>query len=131
VKFAGNESIGGYDARRYDFDLTVEADIKKAMVLGNAFGSARKTKDYNVKGSAWIARNDGRLVKFSFENIYTFSDGNVQSTHFPLIDQLRCDFALAPDFAQYRRLTKHAKCFGQEPPVPRMQRTSGMIFGQK
>jgi len=82
VKYIADEQVGGYDARHYDFDLTgVDADIKKAMEVGNAAG-LRQTKDYNVKGSAWIAKNDGRIVKFSFDNIYTFSDGKTSDTHF-------------------------------------------------
>jgi hypothetical protein len=82
VKYIGDERIGGYDARRYDFDLTgVDADIKKAMSLGNAAG-LRQTKDYNVKGSAWIAKEDGRMVRFRFDNIYTFADGKLDGTHF-------------------------------------------------
>jgi len=82
VKYMGDEQTGGFNARRYDFDLTgVDANIKKVMELGNAFGQ-RQTKDYNVKGSAWIAQEDGRMVKFSFDNIYTFADGKISSTHF-------------------------------------------------
>lgn len=82
VKYVSDEQIGGYDARRYDFDLTgVDADIKKAMNIGNAAG-LRQTKDYNVKGSAWIAKEDGRMVKFAFDNIFTFADGKVEGTHF-------------------------------------------------
>jgi hypothetical protein len=82
VKYTGDEQTGGYDARRYDFDLTgVDADIKKAMILGNAAG-LRQTKDYNVKGSAWIAKEDGRMVRFRFDNIYTFADGKLDGTHF-------------------------------------------------
>lgn len=82
VKYTGDEQTGGYDARRYDFDLTgVDADIKKAMSLGNAAG-LRQTKDYNVKGSAWIAKEDGRMVRFRFDNIYTFADGKLDGTHF-------------------------------------------------
>jgi hypothetical protein len=82
VKYAGDEQTGGFDARRYDFDLTgVDADIKKAMNIGNAMG-LRQTKDYNVKGSAWIAKQDGRMVKFYLDNIYTFADGKLEGTHF-------------------------------------------------
>lgn len=82
VKYVGEERTGGFDTRRYDFDLAgVDADIKKAMEIGNAMG-LRQTKDYNVKGSAWIAKNDGRMVKFSFDDIYTFSDGKIESTHY-------------------------------------------------
>ncbi len=82
VKYFGDESIGGFDARHYDFDLTgVDADIKKAMEMGSAMG-LRQAKNYNVKGSAWIAKDDGRMVKFSFDNVYTFSDGKIESTHY-------------------------------------------------
>ncbi len=82
AKYVGDEPVGSYDARHYDFDLTgIDADIKRAMEVGNAVG-LRQTKNYNVKGSAWIAKQDGRMVKFSFDNIYTFSDGKVDSTHY-------------------------------------------------
>ena len=82
AKYVGDEQTGGFDARRYDFDLTgVDADIKKAMEMGNSLGQ-RQTKDYNVKGSAWIAKSDGRMVKFAFDNIYTFSDGKTSDTHY-------------------------------------------------
>ena len=82
VKYVGDEQTGGYAARRYDFDLTgVDATIKRAMALGNNLGM-RHTKDYNVKGSAWIAKDDGRMVKFHFDNIMTFSDGAASTTHY-------------------------------------------------
>jgi len=82
VKYVGDEQSGGYDSRHYDFDLTgVDADIKKAMEIGNSLGM-RQTKDYNVKGSAWISKDEARMVKFSFDNIYTFSDGKLESTHY-------------------------------------------------
>jgi hypothetical protein len=82
VKYVGDEQIGGYDTRRYDFDLTgIDATIKRAMKTGNAVG-LRQTSEYNMKGSAWIAREDSRMVKLSFDNIYTFTDGKTSDTHF-------------------------------------------------
>ena len=82
VKYVGDEQTGGYDARHYDFDLTgVDATIKRAMTMGNSMG-LRQTKDYNMKGSAWIAKDDGRMIKFSLDNIYTFADGKTSDTHF-------------------------------------------------
>jgi hypothetical protein len=82
VRYVGDEQSGGYDSRHYDFDLAgVDADIKKAMEIGNSLGM-RQTRDYNVKGSAWISKDEGRMVKFSFDNIYTFSDGKLESTHY-------------------------------------------------
>jgi hypothetical protein len=82
VKYAGEEQTGGFDARRYDFDLAgVDADIKRAMSLGQTAG-LRQTKDYNMKGSAWVAKEDGRMVKFRFDNIFTFTDGRFDGAHF-------------------------------------------------
>jgi len=83
VKYVGEEQTGGYAARRYDFDLTgIEADAKKAMMIGNSFGGGRQVKDYNVKGSAWVAKDDGRMVKFQFDSFMLFSDGENYTTHY-------------------------------------------------
>lgn len=82
VKYVGDEQTGGYEARHYDFDLrNVDATIKKAMSLGNVMG-ARQTKDFNMKGSAWIAKDDGLMVKFQYDLIFTFADGTTDTTHF-------------------------------------------------
>jgi hypothetical protein len=85
VKAAGEETVGGYAARRYDFDIAnLDTVSKRAMTLGNAaYGSGgRHLNDYNVKGSAWIAKDDGRMVKFQFDSIMAFSDGEKDTTHY-------------------------------------------------
>jgi len=84
VRYASDESAGGYDARRYNFDLTgISSDAKSAMTMGNTFlPGGRQVKDYNVKGSAWIAKNDGRMVKFNFDSIMLFSNGESSTTHY-------------------------------------------------
>lgn len=83
VKYIGDEQTGGYESRHYDFDLAnVDATIKRAMNLGNAMPGMRQTKDFNMKGSAWIAKDDGRMVKFQYDTIYTFADGKTDTTHF-------------------------------------------------
>lgn len=83
VKYVGDEQTGGYEARHYDFDLAnVDATIKKAMNLGNAMPGARQTKDFNMKGSAWIAKDDGRMVKFAYDMTFTFADGSTDTTHY-------------------------------------------------
>ncbi len=83
VKYVGDEQSGGYEARHYDFDLAnVDATIKKAMNLGNAMPGMRQTKDFSMKGSAWIAKDDGRMVKFEYDTIYTFADGSTDTTHY-------------------------------------------------
>lgn len=83
VKYVGDEQTGGYDARHLDFDLAnVDATIKRAMNLGNAMPGMRQTKDFNMKGQAWIAKDDGRMVKFEYDTTYTFGDGTTDTTHF-------------------------------------------------
>ena len=64
-----------------DLDAVAGRHLAVPMHLGNAAG-LRQTKDYNVKGSAWIAKEDGRMVRFRFDNIYTFADGTLDGTHF-------------------------------------------------
>jgi zinc-ribbon domain len=92
VKYVTEEQAGGYDARRYDFDLsqlpasdragTVMAGKWLGGVVNSATGGGHAViKDYNVKGSVWLAKDDGRMVKFSYDYITTFTDGSQKSSH--------------------------------------------------
>ncbi len=93
VKYVANEQVGGYDARRYDFDLAqLPASAKAGTVMagkwlggvvnGATGGGHAVMKDYNVKGSVWIAKDDGRMVKFSYDYTTIYSDGSQKSTHY-------------------------------------------------
>ncbi len=90
VKYMADEQVGGTDARRYDFDLAgLDTTEKEAMGVGSNLGralgatmGARKMKDYNVKGSAWIAKQNGEMLKFQFDNIMQFADGENDTTHY-------------------------------------------------
>lgn len=92
VKYVADEQAGGYDARRYDFDLsqlpasqragTVMAGKWLGGVVNSATGSRVVMKDYNVKGSAWLAKDDGRMVKFSYDYITIFTDGSQKRTYY-------------------------------------------------
>jgi zinc-ribbon domain len=92
VKYVADEQVGGYDARRYDFDLSqLPASERAGTVLGgkwlggvvnNATGGKNAVmKDYNVKGSVWLAKDDGRMVKFTYDYITTFTDGTQKTSH--------------------------------------------------
>ncbi len=91
VKLVGDEQVGGYDARRYDFDLSQAPASDKAGtllagkwlggVVNNATGGHVVMKDYNVKGSVWVAKDDGRMVKFSYDYITIFTDGSQKISH--------------------------------------------------
>lgn len=92
VKYVGKEQAGGYDASRYDFDLaSVPASEKLANVMASrwlggmvkqATGKGALLKDFNVKGSAWLAPDDGRMVKFQYDYISMFDDGTQNVTHY-------------------------------------------------
>ncbi len=92
VKYVTTEEVGGYDARRYDFDLSqLPASERAGTVLGgkwlggvvnNATGGKNAVmKDYNVKGSVWLAKDDGRMVKFTYDYITTYTDGTQKTNH--------------------------------------------------
>ena len=83
VKYAGDAQTGGYDAQRYDFDLAgIDATIKRGMGVGNAVGAGRQVKAFNIKGSAWIAKDSGEMVKFQYDTIYSFSNGESETIHY-------------------------------------------------
>jgi hypothetical protein len=93
VKYVAEEQVGGYDARRYDFDLSqLPASERAGTVMGGKWlggvvngatgGGHAVMKDYNVKGSAWLAKDDGRMVKFSYDYITIYTDGSQKSTHY-------------------------------------------------
>lgn len=92
-KYVGEEKVGGYDARRYDFDLAnAPAGTKTGtllagkwlggMVKGAMGGKGATLKDYNVKGSAWISKEDDRMVKFDYDYVSIFDDGTQSVTHY-------------------------------------------------
>jgi hypothetical protein len=83
VKYAGDVEAGGYQAQRYDFDLAgIDATIKRAMGVGNAVGAGRQVKEFNIRGSAWIAKDSGEMVKFQYDTIYGFSNGESETIHY-------------------------------------------------
>jgi hypothetical protein len=92
VKYVGDDQTGGYATRRYDFDLSqLPASARAGTVMGgkllggmvnSAMGGGHAVmKEYNVKGSVWLAKDDGRMVKFSYDYITTFSDGSQKISH--------------------------------------------------
>lgn len=92
VKYVSDEQVGGYAARRYDFDLSqLPASDRAGTVLGGRLlggivnnatgGKGAVMKDYNVKGSVWLAKDDGRMVKFVYDYVTTFTDGTQKTSH--------------------------------------------------
>jgi hypothetical protein len=88
LKYAEEESTGGFDTRRFDFDMTDIAAGNKAAPVNAGFVSnlsaAQQAKYYSFKGSAWIAKDNGRLVKAQYDHVSTFTDGAKASMHYDL-----------------------------------------------
>ena len=83
VTYVDDQETGGYAARHFDFDLSnTDATIKRAMGVGNHLTGGRQVKDFNMKGSAWIAKENGELVRFAFDTIFLFSNGDNSTTHY-------------------------------------------------
>lgn len=92
VKYVDDEQVGGYAVRRYDFDLSkLPASERAGTVMGGRVlggivnnvtgGKHAVMKDYNVKGSVWLAKDNGRMVKFAYDYITTYSDGTQKTSH--------------------------------------------------
>jgi hypothetical protein len=88
LKFAEDELSGGFDTRRYDFDLTdVEVGSKAVPVNAGLVSNSlppQPPKYYSFKGSAWIAKDNGRLVKAQYDHVSTFANGSKALVHYDL-----------------------------------------------
>lgn len=88
LRYVGEESKGGFETRRYDFDLAhvPVADKTTPIHAGLVDKSSRseEPKYHSLKGTAWIAKEDGRLVNVRYDHITTFADGTRVSIHYDL-----------------------------------------------
>ena len=77
AKSAGAGNVNGYNAIKYSIDTANEPAARKATFL-----SLMAVKDYKIVGSAWVATDNGCLVKYSIDLEQDGKDGNVKRTHF-------------------------------------------------
>ncbi|MGH9730354.1 MAG: hypothetical protein ACRD4A_01540 [Candidatus Acidiferrales bacterium] len=77
AKSAGAESVNGYNTIRYSIDTANEPAARKATFL-----SLMAVKDYKIVGSAWVATDNGCLVKYAIDLEQDGKYGNVKRTHF-------------------------------------------------
>jgi len=88
ARYVGEESTGGFETRRYDFDLAnvsamnQDSPVNAGLVSNSK--SSQQPKYYSFKGSAWVANDDGRLVKAQYDHITTFSNGTKAQIHYDL-----------------------------------------------
>ena len=74
---AGTESVNGYDTLKYSIDTANEPPAEKAT-----FSKMMLDKDYKITGTAWVAKDNGALVKWAIDMDENGKDGSVKRTHF-------------------------------------------------
>lgn len=79
---AGSDSVGGVATDKYDMDTTTaNASTQAAMaMLGGMLNGKLKVK--SVKGSAWLEKSTGRLVKFDLSTELSMQDGHSWDEHY-------------------------------------------------
>lgn len=79
---AGSDVIGGVPADKFDMDTTgVDATTQAGLAMvGGTLGGKIKIK--SVKGSAWLEKSSGRLVKFDLSADLSTQDGESWQEHY-------------------------------------------------
>jgi len=82
---AGSENVGAVAADRYDIntataDATTQAGFQTAAAMLSG-----KTKVQSVKGSVWIDKATGRLVRYNVDTQFSDSTGDNWSEHHELL----------------------------------------------
>jgi len=79
---AGSDTVGGMPADKFNMDTTT-ADASKQAALAMLSGMFNgKVKINSVKGSAWLEKSTGRLVKFDLNTDLSAQDGHTWQEHY-------------------------------------------------
>jgi hypothetical protein len=74
---AGFENISGFETLKYVVDTTHQSQLEKsAGTMG--FG----VKDYNITGSAWVAKDGGCILQYAIDLETDGKDGKVSKSHY-------------------------------------------------
>jgi len=74
---AGSENIGGFETLKYVVDTSHQSQLDK--YAGNW---GWDTKDYNITGTAWVAKVAGCVLQYSIDLEKTGKDGKVSKAHY-------------------------------------------------
>lgn len=79
---AGSDMVGGVPAEKYNMDTsTANASTQAGLaMLGGMLGG--KVKIQSVKGSAWLEKSTGRLIKFNLDADLSTQDGHSYQEHY-------------------------------------------------
>jgi hypothetical protein len=74
---AGFENINGFETLKYVVDTTHQSQLEKYPgTLGY------RAKDYNITGSAWVAKDMGCILQYAIDLERDGKDGKVSKTHY-------------------------------------------------
>jgi hypothetical protein len=74
---AGFENISGFETLKYAVDTTHQSQLEKYP--GNMGWGVT---DYNITGSAWVAKDGGCILQYSIDLERDGKDGKVSKTHY-------------------------------------------------
>jgi hypothetical protein len=82
---AGSDAVGGVPADKFNMDTTTaNASTQAALaMLGGMLNGKIKVK--SVKGSAWLEKSTGRLVKFDLNTDLSTQDGHTWQEHYAAV----------------------------------------------
>ncbi len=85
ARFAGSDTVGGVVADKYDMDTTTaDATTQAGIAMAGAMLGG-KVKINSVKGSAWLDKSSGRLVKFTVDTDLRTQDGQSWQEHYQAV----------------------------------------------
>ncbi len=77
AKRVGLESVNSFDAIKFDVDTTNDDPADKAGYL-----AGMDARDYDVVGSAWLAKDTGCILKYVLDFEVAAKDGKISKTHY-------------------------------------------------
>lgn len=85
ARFAGSDTVGGAAADKYDMDTsTADAATQTGIAMAGAMLGG-KVSIKSVKGSAWLEKSSGRLVKFNVDTDLSTQDGQSWQEHYEAV----------------------------------------------
>jgi hypothetical protein len=73
----GSETISGYETDKYTIDTTHQTQLDKSPLL-----MAGDLKDYNVVGTAWVAKQGPCVLQYQIDYEEDAKDGSVRKEHY-------------------------------------------------
>ncbi len=77
AKPVGPENVNNFDAIKFDVDTTNDDPADKVGYL-----AGMDARDYDIVGSAWLAKDTGCILKYVLDFEVAAKDGKVSKTHF-------------------------------------------------